>query len=254
MKKLFLFSLGLICMIGNAYAEPSTLDKVLESKTLRVCTTGNYSPYTMRKEHGTFEGLDISMAQSLADSLDAKIEFKQISWKNLVAEFIANKCDIAVGGISITLERQQQVYMTEAMLMDRKVAYIRCKDTDKYRSLNDLNNKNVRVNEIDGDANDAFARKQLPNAQRQVFDNINVIRQNIMDEKADVVITDELANFYDPTNTICLMNKGKGAILAYGERGYMLPKGDATWKRYVDNWLRSTMSSEYHLFAEKWLN
>ena len=45
------------------------LDEILARHTLRVCTTGDYKPYSFLKADGTFEGIDIDMADSLAKSL-----------------------------------------------------------------------------------------------------------------------------------------------------------------------------------------
>ena len=85
----------------------SHLDKVLQQKTLEVCTTGDYKPYTFLKEDGSYEGIDIDMAQSLAKSLGANVKWVKTSWKTLTPDFASGKCDIAMGGISVTLERQK---------------------------------------------------------------------------------------------------------------------------------------------------
>ena len=72
MKKLL--PLALLLAAGSAGAQ-SHLDKVLQQKTLEVCTTGDYKPYTFLKEDGSYEGIDIDMAESLAKSLGAKVKW-----------------------------------------------------------------------------------------------------------------------------------------------------------------------------------
>src|SRR5437868_13229609 len=90
----------------------SRLDDVLARGTLRVCTTGDYKPYSYYRTDGRFEGIDIDMAESLAKSLGVKADFVKTSWSNLTSDFVA-KCDIAVGGVSTTLERQKRVFFTQ---------------------------------------------------------------------------------------------------------------------------------------------
>ncbi|MBX9335259.1 ArtI protein, partial [Serratia marcescens] len=51
MKKLL--PLALLLAAGSAGAQ-SHLDKVLQQKTLEVCTTGDYKPYTFLKEDGSY--------------------------------------------------------------------------------------------------------------------------------------------------------------------------------------------------------
>lgn len=87
---------------------PSHLDQVLQRGTLTVCTTGDYKPYTSLRADGSYEGIDITMAESLAKSLNAKIQWVPTTWKTLMPDFLAQRCDIAVGGISVSLERQKK--------------------------------------------------------------------------------------------------------------------------------------------------
>ncbi|MCP6083033.1 transporter substrate-binding domain-containing protein, partial [Klebsiella pneumoniae] len=75
---------------------------------LTVCTTGDYKPYTSLRSDGSYEGIDIAMAESLAKSLNAKINWVPTTCKTLMPDFLAQRCDIAVGGISVSLERQKK--------------------------------------------------------------------------------------------------------------------------------------------------
>lgn len=125
MKKLL--PLALLLAAGSAGAQ-SHLDKVLQQKTLEVCTTGDYKPYTFLKEDGSYEGIDIDMAESLAKSLGAKVKWVKTSWKTLTPDFTSGKCDIAMGGISVTLERQKQVFFADKLDTDGKIPLVRCTD------------------------------------------------------------------------------------------------------------------------------
>jgi len=53
----------------------SRLDEILARGTLRICTTGDYKPYSFLKPDGQFEGIDIDAAQNLAQSMNVKAEF-----------------------------------------------------------------------------------------------------------------------------------------------------------------------------------
>ena len=65
---------GLLALSFAAQAEQSHLDSVIQQGQLRVCTTGDYKPYTVKAEDGEYSGIDIAMARSLADSLGVKVE------------------------------------------------------------------------------------------------------------------------------------------------------------------------------------
>lgn len=70
---------GLLTLATGAHADPATshLDSIQQQGQLRVCTTGDYKPYTFKRSDGDFEGIDISMARSLADSLGVKVQWVQ---------------------------------------------------------------------------------------------------------------------------------------------------------------------------------
>lgn len=69
MRKTLLATL-LAALSVNAMAEaPDTLAQVQQSKTLRVCSPGDYKPFSFDK-NGQFEGIDNDLMTGLAKSLD----------------------------------------------------------------------------------------------------------------------------------------------------------------------------------------
>jgi cyclohexadienyl dehydratase len=134
-KALWTLASALLCGIamasGVAYAQSapaasqggaavtSRLDEILARGTLRACTTGDYKPYSFDKGDGHFEGIDIDLADSLAKSLGVKVEYVKTSWSNLMSDFVA-KCDIGVGGVSPTLERQRRAFLPSPMRLTAK--------------------------------------------------------------------------------------------------------------------------------------
>lgn len=251
MKKLL--PLALLVAAGSASAQ-SNLDKVLQQKTLTVCTTGDYKPYTFLKEDGSYEGIDIAMAESLANSLGAKVKWVKTSWKTLMPDFVAGKCDIAMGGISVTLERQKQVFFAERLDTDGKIPLVRCTDVKKYRTVEQINKPAVRLIEPAGGTNEAFVRAHLPKANLTLsHDNMGIFQQ-LVDRKADVMITDASEALYQQKRypKLCAVNPDKP--LQYGEKAYMLPRDDMSWKLYVDQWLHlSKASGEYQKIIGQWL-
>ncbi len=251
MKKLL--PLALLVATGSASAQ-SNLDKVLQQKTLTVCTTGDYKPYTFLKEDGSYEGIDIAMAESLANSLGAKVKWVKTTWKTLTPDFVAGKCDIAMGGISVTLERQKQVFFAERLDTDGKIPLVRCTDVKKYRTVEQINKPAVRLIEPAGGTNEAFVRAHLPKANLTLsHDNMGIFQQ-LVDRKADVMITDASEALYQQKRypKLCAVNPDKP--MQYGEKAYMLPRDDMSWKLYVNQWLHlSKASGEYQKIIGQWL-
>src|SRR5436305_14055141 len=90
----------------------SRLDAVQKSGRLRVCTPGDYTPFALQKQEGSFEGLDVDLVQTAAKALGAEAVFVKSAWPTLMKDFV-EKCDVAVGGISVTLDRQKSAFFSQ---------------------------------------------------------------------------------------------------------------------------------------------
>ncbi|MFS2221097.1 transporter substrate-binding domain-containing protein [Pantoea sp. B65] len=243
----------LMMLAGSASAQ-SHLDRVMQSKTLNVCTTGDYKPYTFLRSDGSYEGIDIAMAQSLAESLGARVNWVATTWKTLTPDFLAKQCDIALGGVSVTLKRQQTAWFAIPLGSDGKIPLVRCADKAKYQTVAQLNKPQVRLIEPAGGTNEAFVHSHLPDGNLTLFhDNVTIFQQ-LVDNKADVMITDASEALYQQKRypQLCALNPDKP--MQYGEKAYMLPRDDISWKLYVDQWLHlSTATGEYQNIVDQWL-
>lgn len=222
---------------------PSRLDQVLERKTLNVCTTGDYRPFSYRPDGANdFVGIDIDLGRSLAKSLDAEAVFIQTKWSDLLADFKA-KCDVAMSGISVSLPRQREAFFSEMYLVNGKAPIVRCDEVSKYQTTEAINQPSTRVVVNPGGTNEKFARAHLANAQIQLFPDNRIIWQEIAEKRADVMVAEsvevKLQEKLHPG--LCAVNPDKP--LQYGEMGILLPRGDTVFKAYVDQWLHLTKAT-----------
>ncbi|UWF51236.1 transporter substrate-binding domain-containing protein [Pseudomonas sp. N3-W] len=227
---------GLLAFSFSVQAEPSHLDSVQQQGQLRVCTTGDYKPYTYKSADGEYSGIDIAMARSLADSLGVNVQWVPTTWKTLMPDMLADKCDIGVGGITVTLERQKKAFFSNMLNVDGKIPLVRCENQAKYQTLEHINQPSVRLIEPAGGTNEMFVHAFLPKAQLRLHDNVTIF-QELLDKKADVMITDASEAMYQQKlkPELCAVNPKQ--FMQYGEKAYLLPRDDMTWKLYVDQWL-----------------
>lgn len=254
--KAFLFTAAL-ALAGVAHADPvppSHLDSIMEKGELRVCTTGDYRPYSLLNAAGKLEGIDIDMMESLAASLKARPTYVRTTWTKLLDTLVAGQCDIAVGGVSVTLERQKRAFFADALGVDGKIPLVRCGDKDKYQSVTDINRPSVRVIEPPGGTNEKFAREFLRDSALTINpDNLTIFKK-LADGSADVMVTDASEALLQQKLVpgLCAVNPERP--LQYSEKGYMLPRGDVVWKAYVDQWLHfSKATGAYQNTVTHWL-
>jgi ABC-type amino acid transport substrate-binding protein len=98
----------LVALISRANAEtPTRLDAIIGAGVLRVGLTEDYRPFSFAATSDKVEGIDVDRAMSLAQSLGVKLDIVKTSWSTLKSDLEANGFDIAMGGVTITFDRQK---------------------------------------------------------------------------------------------------------------------------------------------------
>ena len=245
--------LALAMLAGSALAQESRLDAVQKGGALRVCTPGDYKPFSLAKPDATFEGLDVDIAQAMAKALGVEARFVKTSWPKLMDDFI-EKCDLGVGGISVTLDRQKRAFFSDAYMVNGKAPITRCENVGKFQTIADIDKPGVTVIENPGGSNERFARANFKQAKIVIFDDNTKIFDELLSRRADVMISESVEAVVQQGQKqgLCAVNPTKP--LQYGEMAYLLPRGDTVFKAWVDQWLHlAKANGEYDRIVEHWL-
>src|SRR5246500_2808731 len=163
-------ALLLMANAAQAQSQTSRLDEIIKRGTLRVGMTGDYAPFSLLDSAtGTFKGFDVDMAQALGKALGVKVEFVKTAWPQLAKDFEADDFDIAMGGVSITLDRQKKGLFTTPIMREGKTPIARCADTAKFETLDKIDQPGIRAIVNPGGTNERFARAHLKNAEIAVY-------------------------------------------------------------------------------------
>jgi cyclohexadienyl dehydratase len=233
--------------------DASRLDTVQKLGRLRVCTPGDYKPFSLARADGGFEGLDVDLVQSAAKALGARVEFVKSAWPTLMKDFV-EKCDVAVGGISVTLERQKTAFFSAPYMVNGKAPITRCENVAKFQSVADIDKPTVTVIENPGGSNERFARANFRTAKIVIFDDNTTIFDEILQGRADVMISESVETLAQQKARpgLCAVNPDKP--LQYGEMAWLLPRGDAAFKAWMDQWLHlAKATGEYDAVLARWV-
>lgn len=251
----FVFAIAWGCALGTQAQTASALDTVVQTGVLRACTPGDYKPFSFLRADGVFEGIDADLAQSLAKAMGAKVEFVKTSWANLLPDLVAGKCDIGVGGISVTTERQKKAFFSTAYMVNGKTPIVRCADVAKFQTLADIDKPGVRTVANPGGSNEKFARANYQQATLTIHPENLTIFDEVLQGRADVFVTEAAEALVQQKLKpgLCAVNPDKP--LQYGEMAYLLPRGDVAMKAFVDQWLHLAQATgEYKATTDKWLH
>jgi cyclohexadienyl dehydratase len=215
----------------------SHLSSILESGELKVCTTGDYPPYSHRDpDTGKYSGIDISLVEDLAQRLEVKTTYTQTTWKDFSADFLAG-CDIGVGGVTISLTRAEYAFFPQAHVQDGKTPITLCENVNKYDTIEKINQPGVRSISPNGASNQEFAEKFYPDGELILWEDNNTIFDEIIEGRADVMTTDASETKWAQKEhpELCAVHPDKPFNST--EKAFMLPLGDSIFQEYVDQWL-----------------
>lgn len=229
----------------------SRLDAIREAGEIKVCTTGDYRPFTYKDpETGKYSGIDIDMVQDLSKRLGVEVKYVDTTWKGLMDDFLGS-CDIGVGGVSISLERAEQAAFSTATLDEGKTPITLCKNVEKYDTVQEINQPGVRSVTPIGGTNQKFADEHYPKGKVIPFEDNNAIFDEIIEGRADVMTTDasETRWVANKHPELCAVHPDKP--FNYSQKAYLLPRGDVAFKEYVDAWLNMTENDGTYAKAQK---
>ncbi len=219
----------------------SRLDQILATGTIRVGTTGDYAPFSFAEDGDEPTGIDIDLARDLAAGLGVEVEFIETSWPTLVEDLVAGKYDIAMSGVSRTLERARIGFFSPPYHVGGKTPITRCADRGKYNSLAAIDASDVRVIVNPGGTNYRFVESNIREAELTVFGDNRKIFDEIAAGRADVMITDtiEVRLISSRMDDLCAAMPGE--TFTYQEKAYLMPM-DSALKAFVETWLETRLA------------
>jgi len=215
---------------------PDRLTQIRDSGMLRVGTTGDYAPFSESRVAGQYNGIDIDLIHDLANTLEVEVVLVATSWPSLLSDLSNNAFDIAMSGISRTLQRQQHGFLSKPYHTGGKTPIIRCSDQARIKSLSDIDQKGVRIIVNPGGTNERYVDAHIKLAEKVLFADNRTIFEEIVQGRADVMITDAIEVTLQTNRQQGLCPAMPGKTLTYQEKAILLQQ-DPILLNYVNLWL-----------------
>ena len=242
MKKILaLITLLIITTAANAESKLQTIKKNGE---LRVGTTGDWDPMSM-KDPATnkYKGFDIDVMRELAKDMGVKVKFVPAEWKTIVAGITADRYDISTS-VTKTPKRAEVAGFTETYYKYGTVPLVLKKNSKKFSTWKSLNNKDVTIATTLGTSQEEKAKEFFPKSKLKSVEAPARDFQEVLAGRADGNITssteaNKLVIKY-PQLTIVNDGEKNPAFLAM-----MVPKEDTVWNDYVSDWIEKKKNSGF---------
>ena len=233
-----------ILMVTTAADAESRLQKILSSGELRVGTTGDWDPMTM-KDPATnkYIGFDIDVMNELGKDMGVKVKFVPAEWKTIVSGITANRYDISTS-VTKTPKRAEVAGFTDTYYKYGTVPLVLKKNLKKYSTWKSLNNKNVTIATTLGTSQEEKAKEFFPKSKLKSVEAPARDFQEVLSGRAD-------GNITSSTEANKLVIKyPQLAIVADGEKNpaflaMMVNKDDKVWNDYVNKWIEEKKASGF---------
>jgi cyclohexadienyl dehydratase len=218
-----------------ALAPVPALQRISASRALRVGVTGDYAPYSLDTD-GTLTGTDIDRARLLAAHLNALPMFIHTTWSSLSDDLSHGAFDVAMGGVSVTPEREAVGAFSVPYASGGKTILSRCADKQKFnKGLASVDQPKVRVIVNPGGTNEQYVRSNVHQAQIVVFPDNRAIFSELIARNADVMITDDAEVDLQSKNHPELCRAFPGT-LTHADKAVFMPR-DPDLIKAVNEWL-----------------
>jgi polar amino acid transport system substrate-binding protein len=170
-----LFVLAFSCL--EAQTSP-TIEKIKKAKVLTVSVNEFYDPFYIENGHPNFPGLDVELAQEYAKFLDVDLKVIPLRTFDQHARMLEKgDTQIALAGMSSTLNRFRDVYFTDPYLISSPGALVnrnalppepegQIVTVQLFRNLSDLANvSGISYSVLANSSNHAYLREAFPKSQ-----------------------------------------------------------------------------------------
>ena len=242
MKKIIL--VVLLALLPFSLNAESKLNQILSSGELKVGTTGDWDPMTM-KDPATnkYKGFDIDVMNELAKDMGVKVTFVPTEWKTIVSGITAGRYDISTS-VTKTPKRAEVAGFTNSYYKYGTVPLVLKKNLKKYSTWDSLNNKKVTIATTLGTSQEEKAKEFFPKSTLRSVEAPARDFQEVLAGRADGNITSSTE-----ANKL-VITYPQLAIVPDGEKNpaflaMMVSKGDNVWNDYVNEWIKNKKASGF---------
>jgi cyclohexadienyl dehydratase len=239
LQKYAVLVLVVIAMIPEIQAQQiSRLHKILKTGVIRVGTTGDFNPMSLRDPAtNSYKGFDIDVTKELAKDLGVKIKFVPTEWKTIVNGIVADKYDITTSA-SITPTRIRTVGFSEPYFHVGTVPLTLKKNCSKFNGWDRINKDDVIIAVTLGTSQEQQVKRFFPNAKIRAIEAPARDYQEVLVGRAMISVTSnieawKLVRTYPELAVVAVDKPISPADLAF-----MVAQNDLIWINFLNHWIK----------------
>ena len=180
-------------------AEPAAAITTVNAGKLTMSTNAAFPPYEMTTDTGEFEGIDIELAQAIAEMLGLELVVDDMDFDAALLAVQQGKSDIVMAGVSVTDERKQVMDFSAPYANGVQVVIV-VSDSD-IESIDDLAGKMIGTQR--GTTGNLYCTDDYGEDHVTTYDNGLTAVQALLNGQVDCVVIDQ-----EPARSFVKANPG----------------------------------------------
>jgi polar amino acid transport system substrate-binding protein len=235
----------LISVWGQAFAADQSkkispvLDRILTKKELVVGTAASMPPFNMTTKDGQIVGLEIDLANLIANAMNVKLRLKTVPFNDLLSALESGQVDMILSSMTITPGRNLKVVFVGPYFVSGKSILTKQANIDSMNEVSKINNPDKTLVVLKGSTSQMFAEKVFPKAKLVLVEDydraVAVLREDkVQAMVADMPICQLTAYRYPEAGLTSLKNP-----LSWEPLGIAIPPNDLLLLNWLQNFLNT---------------
>ncbi len=229
------------------------LERISKTKTLRVGMSGSQPPFNFTNREGKVVGMEVDLAQLLANSMDVELKIEKMPFSELLGALEKGKVDMVMSGMTATLQRNLRVAFIGPYHVSGKSLLTKSSTVAAITDSQEINRNDLRFAVLAGSTGESFVRKAAPAAKVVATKDYDEAVDLLMQDKVDAFVADApivlLTAMRYPDAGFATLKKP----LTLEPIGIALPPSDPLLLNLVENYLGTVEAvGGLEALQEKW--
>lgn len=229
MKKTIAIVLALVMALGLVSLTACS-KKEESSNVLVLGTSADYAPfefmYADEKGDMQYAGIDVSVAQYIADYAEKDLQIENMSFDYLLTSLAKGDYDMVIAAMEATEDRLQSADFSDPYYTDiPPMILVRAEDAGNYKTLADFDGKNVGAQAATTKAD--IVTDEMPGANLTTLSLVTDLVNELVYKKLDAIVLDgAVAQEYASANPDLVIADASGELGEAAPYCVAVAKGD----------------------------
>lgn len=187
--KIFVVIVFAIATVTSANAQ-DVINRIRKNGELRVGTTGNQPPYSLKTKENKIIGYEMDLAQGLATSMGVGLKIVEMPFSQLLTALKEGKIDVVMSGMTITTERNMDAAFIGPYMISGKSILTKTANLEKLDENAEIDNEAVTLVALRGSTSEKFVKNIFPKAKLILAKNYDEAVKLVMEDKAGAMVSD----------------------------------------------------------------